>query len=1442
MLSKVASGVAGTVRGKSKLHPCLAWYLTYVYSNDSVDCAMCKNTYHMNCVQPPLLKKPARGFGWSCGPCSRRQERKLEARNTPLVGDRALEAEEEEWLEEEDDHTKASNAANEDSAPNSDHPGGGSKPATAEQIAQAKMWPYRYLGIHCRVEDALDFDDRIYPRASSRLGPKHQANVHVWHGKPIQFVKPAESRRKYVKGGAPKKDPKVPKEITADLENDKVTREKRPKWVMDQPPGYVARGEDLPGGDPANTAKLQFRMPQVGKTSSRGAEDSDSSTFTTEEREKLIDRYMAEVRDLAPLLHVAPFSTNYLDKALELFCAHNYNAQPALDELRTLNRRRDLKEPEFSKEEIKKFEEGVARHGSEHRRISKHVGKSQKLGEIIRFYYMWKKSPNGRRIWGSHESRKGKKAAKQVDSKLVDDVADDVDDSAFDNAKAASRKRGFECKFCSTRKSPQWRRAPLVSAGTTVPVDPASKNSKDKSAHLMVALCQRCSSLWRKYGIQWEPIDEVAKKISAKGGRHNKRTVDDELLMELVSVNEICNIGMSTTTVAAAASVGMEVPSGLTIQPGQEGSRKRQKTTAEMQTTPEILYTEPPKKVVEKPPEPPIIPERPKIRELPCAICYEMEFSRDQHLCCRHCRLTVHRNCYGVPEGRSENKWTCDMCANDSSCQISTSYDCVLCPVGPLEQELMEPPKVSHKKKTDREREKERLEREMVVNETDTYYREQSAKGRPLHPREPLKRTSGNNWVHVMCALFAPELRFGDASLLEPVEGISSLPHSRYSHTCKICKSTTGICVACKHCSATFHVTCAQRYGHVLGFDVAPVKGSRRDAINVVTLSTETGNATPVLYCKEHAIKATVHPLNEAIEDSPLNALQIFSRNNKQADTSLTGTVRKAATIGASTRVNIHSTSSAEIRNTISAVVAGNGNHNRSSRVSPAAMTVKSEEVDEDGDRVVYLNEVQVPEQPSKECAVCGTDASPLWHEVQPKIVVIPEPALPVNGAESLPDDQHQPETPAVNGYTNGAGTYHAENRDPLSPVGLAETSNGLNHVRAEINGNILADVEPDSASIPTMARDNASELVDLGNGGEVNGEPVTESVGEATTAQSQQPDDYSTGTNAEAEPLPEFRCHKCHLRKLRNPNPLPAPSPQPEVPAPEEHMMNDVQAPSSPQRPAWPPAPPITSHDQYHPYPAQPQQLYTGLPRLPNGVPHSPPIAPPQLQSHFVGPHTTYHAAAYPQPPQQHEMVVQSHLNGNPPIYHLQRASGGRPANLHYAPPPPPPPPPAPVPRSPPRRRPIFMQGPEERRGIRRPEPNPSPPPAPRSPVRRRPIFMQGPEERRGLRRPEPNPSPPPAPRSPGRRRPVFMQGPQERQGPHGPPRPEENPFASPPRQPQPSPRESFHGIYGSPQGNYEAPGTPPDVAGRNGSWPGGEGGLTNGASASPSLRNLLH
>ena len=135
------------------------------------------------------------------------------------------------------------------------------------------------------------------------------------------------------------------------------------------------------------------------------------------------------------------YSVNFLDKALSIFYSTNYDAETALRELSEIQKS-DLKEPELTAAEVKKFEDGVTKFGSELHSVKKHV-KSVSSADIVRFYYTWKKTDRGKQIWGNYTGRKGKKEAKKAEAsavKLQDDVADDHDDSAFDNEKAIREK------------------------------------------------------------------------------------------------------------------------------------------------------------------------------------------------------------------------------------------------------------------------------------------------------------------------------------------------------------------------------------------------------------------------------------------------------------------------------------------------------------------------------------------------------------------------------------------------------------------------------------------------------------------------------------------------------------------------------------------------------------------------------------------------------------------------------------------------------------------------------------------------------------------------------------------------------------------------------------------------------------------------------------------
>ncbi|KAI0794573.1 hypothetical protein C8Q74DRAFT_1366004 [Fomes fomentarius] len=130
---------------------------------ESLQCDRCKKFFHMECVTPPMLSKPSRGYGWTCAPCSRAHEEEVEGHdvrhhtpqapkpktNAPPARGRGRPRKDRVLAEKEEN----------------------------VEIKHFKMWPFRYFGLYTFAEDTLDPDDLIFPRAATRVGPKYQANV-----------------------------------------------------------------------------------------------------------------------------------------------------------------------------------------------------------------------------------------------------------------------------------------------------------------------------------------------------------------------------------------------------------------------------------------------------------------------------------------------------------------------------------------------------------------------------------------------------------------------------------------------------------------------------------------------------------------------------------------------------------------------------------------------------------------------------------------------------------------------------------------------------------------------------------------------------------------------------------------------------------------------------------------------------------------------------------------------------------------------------------------------------------------------------------------------------------------------------------------------------------------------------------------------------------------
>ncbi|KAG8739691.1 putative PHD type zinc finger protein with BAH domain-containing protein [Ceratobasidium sp. 428] len=133
-------------------------------SHDSVRCDTCKCYFHMACVNPPLVAKPAKGYGWTCGACSRQHDEQVgqtNGRNATPAKARSSRT-----------MSKSRSLAGINSAP--------SLRDINSEDRYFKMWPFRYFGQYTVAEDTLDPDDLIFPKAATRVGPRFQAVVGPW--------------------------------------------------------------------------------------------------------------------------------------------------------------------------------------------------------------------------------------------------------------------------------------------------------------------------------------------------------------------------------------------------------------------------------------------------------------------------------------------------------------------------------------------------------------------------------------------------------------------------------------------------------------------------------------------------------------------------------------------------------------------------------------------------------------------------------------------------------------------------------------------------------------------------------------------------------------------------------------------------------------------------------------------------------------------------------------------------------------------------------------------------------------------------------------------------------------------------------------------------------------------------------------------------------------
>lgn len=132
------------------------------------------------------------------------------------------------------------------------------------------------------------------------------------------------------------------------------------------------------------------------------------------------------------------------------------------------------------------------------------------------------------------------------------------------------------------------------------------------------------------------------------------------------------------------------------------------------------------------------------------------------------------------------------------------------------------------------------------------------------------------------------------------------------------------------------------------------------------------------VWCKEHVIKTIVHPMDEIEAESGLNALQAYVRNYKQADLTLTGTVRKANLVTQSTKAitqghgaNSGGRRASTVLNGVSHSTSSNGEMKNGVRSDDAEQT--------NNYRTSPKSTCSIQET---SCYTCGISVSPRWWDL----------------------------------------------------------------------------------------------------------------------------------------------------------------------------------------------------------------------------------------------------------------------------------------------------------------------------------------------------------------------------------------------------------------------------------------------------------------------------